>query len=40
MEVDYDHKGFKWIDADNNEQSILVFTRRSRDEEDTLIFIM
>ena len=36
---DYDGKGFEWIDADNNEQSILVFMRKSDKPEDTLIFI-
>ena len=24
-ELDYDYKGFEWIDADNNEQSIFIF---------------
>lgn len=38
-ELDYDEKGFNWIDADNNSQSILEFVRRSRNDEDTLIFI-
>ncbi|AOR24716.1 1,4-alpha-glucan branching protein GlgB [Clostridium taeniosporum] len=38
-ELDYDDKGFTWIDADNNSQSILEFIRRSRDDKDTLIFI-
>lgn len=36
---DYDGKGFEWIDADNNEQSILVFMRKSDKPEDTLIFV-
>lgn len=38
-ELDYDEKGFQWIDADNNKQSILTFIRKGRDEKDTLIFI-
>ncbi|MGL4773363.1 MAG: 1,4-alpha-glucan branching protein GlgB [Clostridium sp.] len=38
-ERDYSFDGFQWIDADNNEQSILVFLRRGKKEEDTLIFI-
>ena len=38
-ELDYDDKGFTWIDADNNSQSILEFIRRSRNDNDTLIFI-
>ncbi|MDR3594268.1 1,4-alpha-glucan branching protein GlgB [Clostridium sp.] len=39
-ELDHDYKGFNWIEADNNEQSILIFARRSRKDEDTLIFII
>ena len=39
-ELDHDHRGFNWIEADNNEQSILVFTRRSRDDQDTLVFVI
>ncbi len=39
-ELDYDYRGFNWIEADNNEQSILIFTRRSRDDTDTLVFII
>ncbi len=39
-ELDHDYKGFNWIEADNNEQSILIFARRSRNDEDTLIFII
>lgn len=38
-ELDYSPEGFKWIDADNNDQSILVFMRKSKNEKDTLIFI-
>ena len=39
-ELDHDYRGFNWIEADNNEQSILVFARRSRDDMDTLIFVV
>lgn len=39
-ELDHDYRGFTWIEADNNEQSILIFTRRSRDDKDTLVFII
>lgn len=39
-ELDHNYKGFNWIEADNNEQSILIFTRRSRDDEDTLVFVV
>ena len=38
-ELDYDTLGFQWIDADNSEQSIFSFIRRSKEVEDTLIFI-
>ena len=39
-ELDYDYRGFNWIEADNSEQSILIFTRRSRNDEDTLVFVI
>ena len=39
-ELDHDSRGFNWIEADNNDQSILIFTRRSRDDQDTLIFVI
>ena len=39
-ELDHDYRGFNWIEADNSEQSILIFTRRSRNDEDTLIFVI
>lgn len=39
-ELDYDNKGFNWIEADNSNQSILIFARRSRSDEDTLIFVI
>lgn len=39
-ELDHDPKGFNWIEADNNEQSILIFARRSRNDEDTLVCII
>ncbi|WP_394857235.1 1,4-alpha-glucan branching protein GlgB [Clostridium paraputrificum] len=38
-ELDYDVDGFKWIDADNKDQSIVSFIRRGKSKEDTLIFI-
>ncbi|MPQ43312.1 1,4-alpha-glucan branching protein GlgB [Clostridium tarantellae] len=38
-QLDYDLNGFQWIDADNKDQSILIFIRRGKKEEDTLIFI-
>ncbi len=39
-ELDYDYRGFNWIEPDNNEQSILIFARRSRNDEDTLVFVI
>ncbi len=38
-ELDYSTDGFKWIDANNKEQSIFTFIRRGEKEKDTLIFI-
>ena len=38
-ELDYDIRGFEWIDANNSNQSIFIFSRRSMKDEDTLIFI-
>lgn len=38
-QLDYNTKGFKWIDPDNNNQSILIYERASEDREDTLIVI-
>ena len=37
---DYDAKGFEWIDADNNDESIYIFMRSAEHpKKDTLIFI-
>lgn len=38
-ELDDTIDGFKWIDADNNKQSIISFMRMGKREKDTLIFI-
>ena len=38
-EQDFSPYGFRWIDADNKEQSILSFVRRGKREEDTIICI-
>ena len=38
-ELDYDIRGFEWIDANNSNQSIFIFLRRAMKDEDTLIFI-
>lgn len=39
-ELDHDNNGFEWIEANNNQQSILIFDRKSRKDDDTLIFIV
>lgn len=39
-ELDHDYRGFNWIEADNSEQSILIFARRSRRDQDTLVFVI
>ncbi|MGG5462201.1 1,4-alpha-glucan branching protein GlgB [Clostridium sp. B9] len=38
-QLDYDQNGFRWIDADNSNQSVLSFIRSGEKEEDKLIFI-
>lgn len=38
-ELDYDGSGFRWIDADDSNRSILSFIRKGKNEEDTLIFV-
>lgn len=38
-ELDDTIDGFKWIDADNNRQSIISFMRMGKKEKDTLIFV-
>ena len=39
-EQDYDYNGFQWIDADNANQSILLFMRKTENPEDTLIVVI
>ncbi|MEG2897495.1 MAG: 1,4-alpha-glucan branching protein GlgB [Eubacterium sp.] len=39
-ENDHDWNGFEWIDADNNEQSILVFRRMGKKPENDLIILI
>lgn len=39
-ENDHDWSGFEWLDADNKEQSILVFCRRAKDPNDFLILVI
>nr|WP_242850175.1 1,4-alpha-glucan branching protein GlgB [Clostridium polynesiense] len=38
-EEDYNPEGFKWIDADNSDQSIIAFMRRTKNPKDTLIVV-
>ena len=38
-EKDDGYEGFQWIDADNGQQSIFSFIRKSADEKDFLVFI-
>jgi 1,4-alpha-glucan branching enzyme len=38
-EFDYDKRGFNWIDADNSNQSILIFMRKCSQKENVLIII-
>ena len=33
--MDYEIRGFEWIDANNNDQSIFIFIRRGMKDEDT-----
>ncbi|MGL5243912.1 MAG: alpha amylase C-terminal domain-containing protein, partial [Sarcina sp.] len=39
LEYNSESDGFQWIDADNSAQSILVFMRKGKKQEDTLIFV-
>ena len=38
-QLDYEPDGFKWIDADNKDQSIFIYCRMGEDKKDTLIVI-
>ncbi|MGJ9382330.1 1,4-alpha-glucan branching protein GlgB [Salipaludibacillus sp. CF4.18] len=40
FELDHDPDGFKWIDADNADQSILAFYRHDARKEESLVIIM
>ncbi len=37
--LDYEEEGFKWIDADNSEESVLSFIRIGKNKKEKLIFI-
>jgi len=38
FEVDFDHKGFEWIDISDVEKSVISFLRRAEDPNDFLVF--
>jgi 1,4-alpha-glucan branching enzyme len=38
-ELDNEPEGFSWIDPHDSDQSVISFTRRSKKEEETLVFI-
>ena len=38
-ELDYDVEGFEWIDTLDSERSIIIFLRKSKEEEETLLVI-
>lgn len=38
-ELDHDIEGFKWIEPNNNEQSIVSFLRRGKKEKDTIVVV-
>ncbi len=39
FQLDHDPAGFEWIDADNTEQSILIFYRKSTEPENDLLIL-
>ncbi|HOJ12285.1 MAG TPA: 1,4-alpha-glucan branching protein GlgB [Clostridiales bacterium] len=38
-EVDFNYKGFEWIDCNDSDYSVISFIRKSNDEGDILIFV-
>ena len=38
-ELDYDPAGFSWIDVHDSDNSVVSFMRRTKNEEDTLVFV-
>ena len=38
-ELDHDHEGYQWIDADDNEQSVISYIRTGKKPGDTLLII-
>jgi len=39
-EIDFDYTGFQWIDCNDNENSVISFIRRARDQRDILIALL
>jgi 1,4-alpha-glucan branching enzyme len=39
-QVDYDPAGFEWIDANDNENSVISFVRRAKDPEDHVVVVL
>ncbi len=39
-ELDYSYEGFKWIDADNKEQNVFVYTRRTKEQKFLIVLNM
>lgn len=39
-EIDHDWTGYQWIDADNNDQGILIFKRQAEDPDDFTVILL
>src|SRR5262245_33969101 len=39
-EIDFDYTGFQWIDCNDNENSVISFIRRARNQRDILIALL
>lgn len=39
-QIDHDWRGFKWIEVNNSEQSILIFLRKARDEKNFVVVVL
>lgn len=39
-EIDFNEKGFEWIDADNADENILSFLRKAKDPRNALVFVL
>ena len=38
-EVDFDYRGFEWIDCHNHDESVLAYIRRAKDPQDFLVVV-